>query len=85
MLRSERGRQVAAKLPMDRVLPESDGPFGTNGQEPLWPWEANDVAVSLATAWNLTVRDVQSRLVENFRVLAERTERLAPNQELTAM
>lgn len=76
MLRSERGMKIAAKLPTDRVLPESDGPFGTNGQEPLWPWDASDVATSLALAWNVTVKDVQARMAANFRRLVDETEPL---------
>lgn len=78
MLRSERGMRIAAKLPMDRVVPESDGPFGTNGQEPLWPWDANKVATSLAAAWNIAPKDVQSRMVANFRRLVQDAERLTP-------
>lgn len=75
MLRSERGMKIAARLPMDRVLPESDGPFGKNGREPLWPWDANDVATSLARSWNVTAKDAQARIVANFRRLADETER----------
>jgi TatD DNase family protein len=80
MLRSERGMKIAAKLPMDRVLPETDGPFGTTGQEPLMPWEAHLVAAPLATAWAISIRDVQSRMAENFRRLIQGADRLAAVQ-----
>lgn len=80
MLRSERGVKIAARMPFDRVLPETDGPFGTNGQEPLMPWEAHLVAAPLATAWGISIRDVQSRMVENFRRLIQGADRLAAVQ-----
>lgn len=69
MLRSQRGRDLAALFPRNRVLPESDGPFGTNGRDPLWPWEASSVATTLANTWGMSEADTHSRLASNFREL----------------
>lgn len=70
MLRSQRGQELAAFFPRDRVLPESDGPFGTNGRDPIWPWEASSVATTLAKTWGMSESDTRSLLVSNFRELS---------------
>lgn len=75
MLRSERGMQIASRLPMDKVLPESDGPFGMNGRKPLWPWEAIGVAASLSAAWGIGTEEAQNHLAGNFRRLVADTDR----------
>lgn len=69
MLASERGRAAAATMPMDRVLPESDGPFGLMEGKPIYPWEAWKVCVSLAQLWDEPVKQIERRLQSNFRKL----------------
>jgi TatD DNase family protein len=51
MLRSESGRRLAAKMPRDRMLIESDGPFVRVGERAIWPWEAEDALSWFAGAW----------------------------------
>jgi TatD DNase family protein len=51
MLRSESGRRLAAKMPRDRLLIESDGPFVRVGERAIWPWEAEDALSWFAGAW----------------------------------
>ena len=43
MLESANGRKLAAAMPRDRVVPESDGPFAKVRGAPLMPWDANTV------------------------------------------
>ncbi|PXA99103.1 hydrolase TatD [Nostoc sp. 3335mG] len=74
MLRSTRGMQIALKLPVDKVLPESDGPFGTVADRPVLPWEANGVASSLARAWGTSIKEAEAFMVGNFQELVRQTE-----------
>ncbi len=67
MLTSARGLATAALMPQDRVLPESDGPFGTVEGRSADPWDAWRVVSPLASLWNLSVSDTQTRLMANFR------------------
>ena len=67
MLTSIRGRAAAAVMPRDRVLPESDGPFGLLNGQPICPWEAWSVARHLADVWGEPQRDVEARLLSNFK------------------
>jgi TatD DNase family protein len=70
MLTSKRGIAAAAAMPRDRVLPESDGPFGMVEGRPAFPWEAWTVTLKLAELWGQPQAEVESQLVANFRALA---------------
>ncbi len=53
-------------MPLDRILPETDGPFGTKSDKPLFPWEGNEVIAPLADALGVTTVDVAAQLNSNF-------------------
>lgn len=53
MLETANGRKLAAAMPPDRVVPESDGPFAKVGGAPLLPWNVNTVTVKLAEIWGV--------------------------------
>jgi TatD DNase family protein len=71
MLTSERGRDAVAAMPRDRILPETDGPFGFRGDRPAWPWEAVEIVPMLAGLWHEDPNDVASQLDRNFRTLVD--------------
>lgn len=66
---SANGRSIAATLPRDRVVPESDGPFAKVGGKPVLPWSANQTAELLAAAWSISQEDTALALEENSRRL----------------
>lgn len=69
MLSGARGRELARLIPQDRILTESDGPFGRIGREPLLPWQV-DIAVSaLSEIWSSDTEEAQAVLDENLRRL----------------
>ncbi len=70
MLTSNRGLAAVAAMPRNRVLPESDGPFGMIAGRPAFPWEAWSVAPKLAELWGQPQGEVESQLMANFRRLA---------------
>jgi TatD DNase family protein len=69
MLRSQRGRELVGRMPADRVLTESDGPFATFGDRPIQPWDVGDAVNRLADIWLISAQDVEQRLAENLRRL----------------
>lgn len=69
MLASDKGREIASRMPRDRVLTESDGPFARIGEGPAYPWDAASAVSPLAEIWNLTPDDVQQQLGDNLRTL----------------
>ena len=70
MLASANGRALTAKMPRERVLTETDGPFAQiNGKSAL-PWDAAQAVPALAEIWSTPAADVERQLVQNLRQLA---------------
>lgn len=70
MLRTRSGTQLAAAMPRDRVLTETDGPFARRGSEALVPWDVLEAEEVLANLWSCSIGESQSRLRDNLRRLA---------------
>jgi TatD DNase family protein len=49
MLAGEKGRRLCSEMPLDRILPETDGPFARLRGTALMPWEASGIAGFLQT------------------------------------
>lgn len=73
MFDSPNGRRLAAALPQDRVVPESDGPFATVGGKQVLPWSAPETAQRLSESWNLPVDVTADMLASNGRKLRRST------------
>lgn len=69
MLRSERGNRLAAAMPRDRVLTETDGPFAKAKSGPLMPWNVNEAERMIGKLWGCTHQAVQRTLNQNLRRL----------------
>jgi TatD DNase family protein len=69
MLRGAKGRTILKELPMDRVLPETDGPFARNGTIPLMPWEAINIADAAASSWGTSKDSVCLQMKRNLSAL----------------
>lgn len=63
------GRSLAMKLPRDRVVAESDGPFAMVDGVPVLPWSSSLTAQRLAHAWSCSEDEASARLDENGRCL----------------
>ena len=66
MLRGAKGRRILDELPIDRVLPETDGPFAMNGSSPYMPWEAITIASTVAATWNISEEEVRQQFLDNL-------------------
>jgi TatD DNase family protein len=69
MLVSQRGRTLAARMPHDRVLTESDGPFAQLTGVSAMPWQAGDAVAGLAQAWEVPEATASETIASNFRAL----------------
>jgi TatD DNase family protein len=69
MLRGARGRELAAVMPRDRIVTESDGPFAQIDDAPIMPWQARDALTVLAQLWSTTFTVAESMIQGNFRTL----------------
>lgn len=65
MLRSKAGRGLVERMPRERVLPETDGPFARDATgKPLYPVSAKEVQAGAAEVWGEPVEVVAARMDE---------------------
>lgn len=69
MLGGEKGRALVAKMPRERVLTESDGPFAQLNGRAAFPWDTDSALDALATLWSVPIAEVQEQLMANLRRL----------------
>ena len=70
MLRSKNGRKIISRLPPDRVLTETDGPYTKISTSPSQPCNIPDVIAELAKHWNRSERETQLQVWTNMSNLA---------------
>lgn len=69
MLAGERGRALAAKMPPERMLTETDGPFAKIGGRAAEPADVAAATTYLAQVWGVTPSSAETTLMANFRSL----------------
>jgi len=69
MLVSSKGRGLATRIPRERILTESDGPFAQIDGAPVRPWQVDLALKSLSDLWSAPVEEVQETLITNLRNL----------------
>ncbi|MFS8424357.1 TatD family hydrolase [Xanthomonas campestris pv. incanae] len=70
MLQGQKGRTLAAMMPPDRVLTETDGPFAAENGKPLQPAQCQASVQTLAELWEIEVELASRRILDSFRKLA---------------
>lgn len=76
MLASRSGRDAAGAMPLDRLLPETDGPFGMADGVPLAPGGGGSVYQDLAAVQGTSAGEAERVLTANFRRLVA-TDKMA--------
>lgn len=71
MMRSTRGRDLSAAMPLGRILTETDGPFARSGDRPLYPWEATDCVPALADLHDQDPQRMFDAIKRNLKGIAE--------------
>jgi len=69
MTKSAKGRKIIARLPRERLLTETDGPYVKIGGSPAEPGSVAVVQQFLSSAWNVTSIKAGRIVWENFRRL----------------
>ena len=73
MLRSAKGRALASAIPVDRILTETDGPFGLIQGSPMVPTDAALAVKALAEIWGIPLGEARRQLADNLRRLGSST------------
>jgi len=66
MVASPNGQKIIGRLPPDRILTETDGPFVMVGDRAAEPMDVTLVEAYLASLWRTTAMEVRRRVKENF-------------------
>lgn len=69
MLASEKGRALTAKMPPDRIVTETDGPFAQIDGNSAFPWDCARVVPILTSLWDKPPGAVEEQLRINLRRL----------------
>ncbi|QHD48578.1 TatD family hydrolase [Halomonas sp. FeN2] len=72
---SAAGKALAKKLPKEKVVPESDGPFAQLDDQPVMPWDFEITSSLLSKAWAMPLIDVHYQLISNAKVLLDQMGR----------
>lgn len=67
MTLGNKGAVSIAKIPLTRILPETDAPFAQNKGVPYMPWDTSIVNRQLAKIFNMEDTDVKNEILENLR------------------
>jgi TatD DNase family protein len=67
MMSSSNGRRVIESIPPDRVLTESDGPYGRVAGASCNPWDIAAAENFLARLWRKSAEEVRALVWENFK------------------
>lgn len=71
MARSRRFDSILKRIPRDRILTESDGPFVRIRNEPVWPSSVAQTLAYISSVWGRPIDEVRATVFENFwRLLA---------------
>jgi len=66
MTRSKKGQGIIARIPRERILTETDGPYIKIGSRPAEPMDVRGVVEFLAREWCVPVDDAIGQIFENF-------------------
>lgn len=69
MLSSRRGKNIVSKIPLTKILPETDAPFTEKCGVPYMPWEAIDIIDTLKEIYRLDTNSIRNELVSNLKRL----------------
>lgn len=72
MISGSKGRTLLNELPINRILPETDGPFASYCSKTLMPWDAFKIIDSLAESHGMTKEEIHGELEKNlFTILTD--------------
>lgn len=69
MVVGSKGQELVSRMPRDRILTESDGPFAQVGGSPALPWQVEIALKALSEIWSVQLKDVMETVNRNLRTL----------------
>ena len=72
MIKSKKGNEIISRLPTNRILVESDGPYIEKNGEPIYPYDVLEVYKYIARKKNITIAETIDFVKSNFYDLIRR-------------
>ena len=69
MLQSDKGRMLLSKVPRNRILTETDGPYVKIERRQISPEDVCLVIKHLAVIWKSTEEETQKQVQDNYEKL----------------
>lgn len=69
MFASEKGRKLVARMPRERILTESDGPFAQLDGSAVMPWQVERALDGLSAIWASRREEVEQTIDNNLKRL----------------
>ena len=69
MIRSKNGQKIIERIPIDRILTESDGPYVMTKGKPAEPKDVRLVVEHLKSIWNKSFDEVDQIVQRNFKTI----------------
>ena len=69
MIRSQKGRNIIERIPLNRILTESDGPHVQLRNQPVKPTDIKGVLEALGGIWGMSFEESKAQVMSNFMEL----------------
>ena len=69
MLASKKGQELTSMIPRNKIVTETDGPFGAIRGKVLMPWDVEIAVAQLAKIWSVDIVEAKGVVASNFRQL----------------
>jgi TatD DNase family protein len=67
MVRSKNGQGIIGRIPRDRILTETDGPYVKVGTRAAEPTDVRVVLEYLAKQWEISIGEAEGQVWENYQ------------------
>jgi TatD DNase family protein len=69
MLKSKKGSEIARRIPRNRILTETDGPFAQYEGRTLQPWDVDLAVAAIADNWSVPTSEAEDTINSNLKTL----------------
>ena len=69
MIRSRKGKSIIDRIPLDRILTESDGPHVQLRNQSVRPTDIKGVLEVLGDIWGMSFEETEAQVMSNFMKL----------------
>lgn len=72
MFFNKNGIEIVKRIPLSKIIPETDGPFTEHSGSPYMPWEVNIVLDNLSQMHRIPLNEIEEIIENNAKILQKR-------------